>query len=178
MKARNPVVRREQERAALDDARQRFVQWRADWHDGGAAADDKALAALRKAARAFHKAIEPLLGDPADGTRARLLVRMQQARLHQDLQDTHYRQLAEAMVTAMLIDDALAPDVRRGRKDDTLAHVWVRFAADAWESAGGKATAAGRFADALTAYRHRQVPIVGGRDQIAAALQRRRAARQ
>lgn len=178
MKARNPIVRMERERAALDDARQRFVQWRADWHDDGAAVDDKALAALRKAARAFHKALEPLLGDPVDGTRARLLVRMQQMQMHQHLQDDHRRQLIDAMAAAMLIDGALAPDVRRGRKDDTLAHVWIMFAADAWQAAGGKATAAGRFADALTAYRHRQVPIVGGRDQIAKALQQRRAARQ
>lgn len=169
-RTRPAFVLTDAERQALDAARAKFVQWKRDWYDGGVSVDLAQLATLRKAARAFHKAMQPLMEDvsPIDGTRARLLVRMQQLQLHQQLQAQYGDQLTCAYITAMQIDDALASEVRQGVKRDRLAYVWVFHAADKWP--GETPTASGRFGQALLEYRHRDTPAPGSVERIKDAL--------
>jgi hypothetical protein len=156
------------ERNALADARRRFVEWRAQWHDDGAAVDPKALAALRKAAREFHAALQPLLAS-ATGNARRLRVRMQQLELHQKHQADYVRDLVACCLTADLIDKACAGEVKPGVKADALTRTWVWCAADAWQAAGCRVSRTGRFSDALQNYKHRDVPAAGA-DQIKAAV--------
>lgn len=169
------------ERAALERARERFLAWRADWYDGGAAFNPKTLAELRKAARAFHEALQALLSaSPIDGTRARLLVRMQQRELHQHPQAYYYDRLREALFTALTLDMACATDVKRGTKADTLARAWTWQAADEWQAATGKAPASGRFGSVLLDFTAsaKGLPPLGGIEQVKAALASWRAARK
>lgn len=154
---------------ALVRARKKFTQWRQDWHDNGAAFDPGELAAVRKAARAFHKAIAPLLqGGGVNGTRARLLVRMQEAYLHRAGQADYLDQLEAAYRTALLLDAACAKDVAQGRKKDTLVYVWIFHAADLWP--GEPPSSAGRFGEALLQFKHADLPGVGSVERIADAL--------
>lgn len=171
---------RQAEQAALLRAAQRFADWRRDWHDDGARPDHKALAELRKAARAFHKALQPLLAAaPTDGTRARLLCRMQERHLFRRGQSDYHDDLRAAMFTALVIDGACASEVRAGVKADPLATTWIWMAADEWEAAGFKASAAerARFVAALAAFRDRRVPAAPGVDAVRAALGKRKSAR-
>ena len=162
---------------ALERARKTFVQWRRDWHDDGGAFDPVELAAVRKAARAFHKAIGPLLqGGGVNGTRARLLCRMQEAYLHRAGQADYLDQLQAAYRTALLIDTACAKDVAQGRKKDKLVYVWIFHAADLWP--GKPPAAAGRFGDALLHFQPADLPAVGSVERIADALSMWRAAAQ
>ena len=129
------------EASALEAAREQFLAWHRDMPQ----LQPKALADLRKAARAMHRALAPVLDSVMNPTAARLLVRMQITELHQHSQD-HYRQLLTwASYTAGLVDTALAPEVRKSRKSDERAHAWVRTAARQWRAAGLPVTAAGRF---------------------------------
>jgi hypothetical protein len=168
MKARQrqPFVLTATERQALDAARAKFVQWKRDWHDDGAAVNHSELAALRKHARAFHKALQPLLHNGAGGTMARLLAQMQMTFLHREPQG-HYRdQLLQAYGTAIEVDVALAVG-KGGQRKDRLVYTWIWHAADEWPDAP---TAAGRFGEALLDHRHADTPAVGSVERIADAL--------
>lgn len=168
------------EQAALARAAVRFAEWRRDWHDHGARVDHKALAELRKAARAFHKALHPILeAGTATGTRARLLARMQEHHLFRRSQSDYRDDLVAAMAAALVIDGACAREVRAGVKADPLTTSWVWMAADEWEGAGFRASAAerARFLHALAAFRDRRVPAAPGADGVRAVLRQRKAAR-
>ena len=90
------------EASALEAAREQFLAWHRDMPQ----LQPKALADLRKAARAMHRALAPVLDSVMNPTAARLLVRMQITELHQHSQD-HYRQLLTwASYTAGLVDTA------------------------------------------------------------------------
>jgi hypothetical protein len=156
-----PAARDKAEVAALDLAKDRFIAWKRDWHDDGAASNTKALADLRKAARAFHKALQPVLaGGGVNGTRALLLARLQERELSQHPQSYYYDRLIGALYTSIIIDDACAADVKRGAKADILARVWITIAADEWQRMIGRPPAAGRFMTALMDYPAREVPRV------------------
>ena len=154
------------EAEAMERAAKTLVQWRRGWHDGGGAFDPVELAAVRKAAGAFHKVIGPLLqGGGVNGTRARLLCRMQEAYLHRAGQADYLDQLQAAYRTALLIDTACAKDVAQGRKKDKLVYVWIFHAADLWP--GKPPAAAGRFGDALLHFQPADLPAVGRVERIA-----------
>lgn len=155
------------ERKALEQAACAFVQWRRDWHDDGAACSLDQLATVRKAARAFHKAVQPVLaGGGVNGTRARLLMRMQE--VYRAGQADYLDRLESAYATALQVDAALAKDVAQGRKKNQLVYVWVFHAADLWP--GEPPAAAGRFGAALLEFHHKCVPEVGSVERIADAL--------
>lgn len=163
---------------ALERARARFITWHRDWA-GASAFDPKALAVLRKAARAFHMALAPMLAPSAnDGTRARLLLRMQEQHQFQKGQGAYTDELCAALRSAYAVDGACEREVQRGTKVHMPAHAWVWFAADEWTIATGKAPTAGRFADALQNYTNRDVPAIGGLDQVKTALSDWRLARK
>jgi hypothetical protein len=159
------------ERKALDSAREKYMLWKSDWHDDGAAADVVELAALRKAARNFHKALSSTLGPAGNngsGTLGRLLCRMQEHHLYRRTQTDYYDDMTKAMFTALVIDGALGKDVQRGVKADRLVYTWVFHAANEWP--GDPPTSSNRFGQALLNYQPRAVPHIGSTTVVDAAL--------
>jgi hypothetical protein len=165
-RTRQPFVLTAAERQALDAARAKFVQWRRICYDNGAAVRDSELAALRKCARSFHKALEPLLHHEGRGTMARLLGLMQAKFSPIEPQSNYRDRLMQAYEVAIELDLALAVG-KGGARKDHLVYVWIYHAADAWPDVP---TADGRFGEALLGYRHADTPAVGSVERIASAL--------
>jgi hypothetical protein len=153
--------------AALDAARKHHLAW----HEGLPPMKPKVLAELRKTARAMSESLLPVLGDGGmNPTRARLLVRMQEAELCQKPQEYYWDHLLLVNYTMLVIDRACAAEVRRGRKSDERAGSWIRNAAAHWRAAGLTVAARGRFGAALAQYHAPGIPSVIDAGQIALAL--------
>jgi 1,2-phenylacetyl-CoA epoxidase PaaB subunit len=164
---RRALVLSAAEHQALDTARAKFVEWRRVFHNNGAAVKDSELAALRKHARAFHKAVEPLLHHEGRGTMAKLIGLLRENLSVTELLQSDYRKrLEQAYELAIEIDLALAVG-KGGVRKDRLVYVWIFHAADAWPKTP---TAKGRFGQALLNYRHADVPLVGSIERVKSAL--------
>lgn len=116
-----PFALTPEEAKALDAARRHFL---ASYEDLPPL-NPKALADLRKAARAMHKALGPVLDSHMNPTAARLLMRMQEVEGCHRTQRHYADLLTTADYTASLTDRACAADVRRGRKSDERSQTWI-----------------------------------------------------
>jgi len=162
-----PFEAKGNELAALDAAATRFL----GFYGEEARFNPKELAAVRAAARAFHQALHRLITDPlAAATLRRLALRMQEQASFANPQTHYVQELRDAWLTALQVDQACDKDVGAGRKSSERTNAWICMAAEAWEDAGGTASARHRFGSALGAYHRKGLPTVGGIEAIDSAL--------
>jgi hypothetical protein len=168
------------ERAALEAAERRFL----DWRIGPAAVptlDATKLTALHEGAAAALRALEGLL-EPRptiNRERARLLTLMQMQEGGTRTQTEYRDALQEMQATLAKVVRASAPFAARpGGVADEDVYLWIAFAAEAWAGAGYRVSPRGRFADALREFKpsHLKVPRAPGESRMREAVGAWRAA--